>query len=71
MVPVRDPGQDAAVELGEGVGPGAGLLGSVRRQRLEQLAGPDTREHRQLRHPLEEAGDPLDRLVPEPSPLLG
>jgi hypothetical protein len=71
VLPVRDAGQDDAVEVGEDGGEGFAALGRRRRQRGAHLAGGDLRPHREGADPGPVVGDPVDDLVAVLPELLG
>jgi hypothetical protein len=62
MLPVRDPGQKHLVEVAQHRRERLGHLRGRLWQRPPYLAGFHLREHRQLTHPLEVRGRPLERL---------
>ena len=70
VIPVRDAGQQHAVEVGQHVRERLGLLGRRRGQLRADLARRDRRHHGPLAHALEIVGGPVDRGVAVGAELL-
>ena len=71
VLPVREPGDDDAVEVGEDVGEGLALLRGSGGQRGPHVARRDRRPHGEGADPRPVVGDPVDDLVAVLPELLG